>query len=266
MGKPRIVGLGSTALADSISYLCSAVMIALVRVALSPEAEQGEAPGRTVGATWFAYWRDWLEGLSAVGREKGIRALFLAVGLGSLADGVINALFVLFPAAILGVGSAQYGAMLTALGIGSLLGSVCVGWLAKTLAPARLFWLGWMGKGLTYLLAFNVRSFPLILALFTLSGVPTVGSQVSIQTLLQTSVQDRLRARVYRRICCYPLTPSPGGHRPGQYSRRSARYPAPSRSRVCSLSSCGFGCFLTLHASSCAKALSVANQGNRRAG
>jgi MFS family permease len=192
-----ILGLASTAFADSISYLCSAVMIALVLVAPGPEEEQGEVPGRTVRATWFAYWRDWLEGLGAVGREKGIRALFLAVGLGSLADGVINALFVLFPAAILGMGSAQYGAMLTALGIGSLLGSVCVSWLAKTLAPARLFWLGWIGKGLTYLLAFNIRSFPLILALFTLSGVPTVGNQVSTQTLLQTSVQDRLRARVF---------------------------------------------------------------------
>jgi MFS family permease len=190
-------GLASTALVDSISYLCSAVMIALVLIAPGSEAVQGEVPGRTVRAMWFAYWRDWLEGLGAVGREKGIRALFLAVGLGSLADGVINALFVLFPAAILGMGSAQYGAMLTALGIGSLLGSVFVGRLAKTFTPTRLFWLGWMGKGLAYLLAFNVRSFPLILALFTLSGVPTVGNQVSTQTLLQTSVQDRLRARVF---------------------------------------------------------------------
>src|SRR5258706_5034267 len=50
------------------------------------------------------------------------------------------------------------------------------------------------------------------------------------------------RPRV-RRIYCYSLTPSPGGHRPGQHSRRSARYPTPSRSRLCSLSPCGFGCF-----------------------
>lgn len=192
-----ILGLASTALADSISYLCSAVMIALVLVAPGPDAEQGEVPGKTVRAKWFGYWSDWLEGLSVVGREKGIRALFLVVSLSSLADGVINALFVLFPAAILGMGSTQYGAMLTALGIGSILGSIFVGQFAKMLPPARLFWLGWMGKGLTYLLAFNIRSFPLILALFTLSGVPTVSSQVSLQTLLQTSVEDHLRARVF---------------------------------------------------------------------
>ncbi|GCE09185.1 MFS transporter [Dictyobacter aurantiacus] len=193
----EIFGLGSTTLADSISYLCSAVLIALVLVAPNSEAEQVEASGGTVRAKWFAYWRDWLEGLRTVGQQKGIRTLFVAVGLGSLADGVINALFVLFPSAILGMEAAQYGAMLTALGIGSLLGSVCVGWLAKRLSLPRLFWLGWAGKGLIYLLAFNVRSFPLILALFTLSGVPTVSNQVSTQTLLQTSVEDRLRARVF---------------------------------------------------------------------
>lgn len=191
------LGLASTALIDSISYLCSAAMIALVLVAPASEAERSKVPGKTARVKWLAYWRDWLEGLRAVKREGVLKTLFLVVGLGALADGVLNALFVLFPAAILGMGSAQYGAVLTALGVGSLLGSLAIGWLAKMFAPARLFWPGWLGKGLTYLLAFNVRSFPLILVLFVLSGIPTVSSQVSTQTLLQTSVEDRLRARVF---------------------------------------------------------------------
>jgi len=50
---------------------------------------------------------------------------------------------------------------------------------------------------LTYLLVFNIRSFPVILILFTLSGTPTVAGQVSNQTLLQTNVEDRFRGRVF---------------------------------------------------------------------
>jgi hypothetical protein len=127
-----------------------------------------------------------------------------------------------------------------------------------------LFWLGWMGKGLTYLLAFNIRSFTMIRFVHTLrctdSGLSSKHPNIAPNLCPGSPTRPRVQ-----RICCYPLTPFPGGYRPGQHSRRSARYPAPSRSRVCSLSSCGFGCFLALHASSCVKALSVAHKGNRRA-
>lgn len=192
-----VLGFTSTVLADSISYLCSSALIALILIAPNSDVRQDEMFRKTVRAKWLTYWRDWLEGLRFVRQKKGIRALFLVVSLGSLGDGVINALLVLFPTAILGMGSAQYGAMLTALGIGSILGSIFVGRFAKTLPPSRLFWLGWIGKGVIYFAAFNVRLFPLILVLFTLSGLASASSQVSIQTLLQTSIDDHLRARVF---------------------------------------------------------------------
>jgi hypothetical protein len=41
------------------------------------------------------------------------------------------------------------------------------------------------------------HSFPLVLALFTLSGILTVGNQVSLQTLLRTAVADYWCTRVF---------------------------------------------------------------------
>lgn len=98
------------------------------------------------------YWRDWLEGLVTVKENSPLRVLFLVIAVAALADGVINALFVIFPAAALHLGSTQYGEMLTALGVGSLTGSFLVGLFAQKISPARVIWGGLLGKGLTYLL------------------------------------------------------------------------------------------------------------------
>lgn len=192
-----LLGLSSTAIADSISYFFSALMISFVFIPSRHfEAKPETAPVK-VASKWVTYWRDWLEGLNVVRKERILAALFLVVVISSFAEGVINALFVVFPAAILHVGPSQYGAMLTALGIGSIIGSVLTARLARIMSPARFLWFGWLGKGLIYLCVFNIRSFPAIMALLILSGTPTVGGQVSTQTLLQTKVEDSLRGRVF---------------------------------------------------------------------
>jgi MFS family permease len=190
-----MLGLSSTVIADSISYFCSAAMIALILVPSDLSREKPVVQSRAA-TRWISYWRDWLAGLSSVKQERTITVLFLVVALAALADGIINALFVVHPAAILHLGPSQYGEMLTALGIGSIIGSLLSGRFARIMSSARFVMLGLLGKGFIYLLAFNTRSFPVILILFILSGIPTVGWQVGTQTLLQTNVQDRLRGRV----------------------------------------------------------------------
>jgi Na+/melibiose symporter-like transporter len=192
-----IVGSASTIIADGVSYVSSALMITLVLVPLSLPEKSSEHIESESMTKRVSYWRDWLDGLIMIKEENQLRVLFLVVALAALADGVINALLVVFPASILHLGSSQYGEMLTALGIGTLIGSFLTGQLAKKVSSARFLWGGLLGKGLTYLLIFNTRSFPVILILFALSGTPTVGWQVSTQTLLQTSVEDRLRGRVF---------------------------------------------------------------------
>ena len=195
-----VLGLSSTVIADSISYFFSALMILLVLIpsnAANITGEQVETTRPNAASKWIAYWHDWLEGLSFVVKDRFITILFLVIAVASLADGIINPLFVVFPAAILHLGSAQYGEILTALGIGSILGSILIGRIAKNIPALRFIWTGLLGKGIAYLLIFNNRSFPLVLALFIVSGVPTMGWQISIQTLLQTQVEDRLRGRVF---------------------------------------------------------------------
>lgn len=189
-----LVGPASTIIADGVSYVCSAVMIMLVIVPFSfSKRNYEQKQSRSIAD----YWRDWLEGLGTVKEHGTLRMLFLVVAVAALADGMINALLVIFPTTTLYLGSTQYGEMLTALGVGSLIGSFLVGQFAQKISPVRVIWGGLFGKGLTYLLVFNSRSFPLILLIFILSGTPAVGWQISTQTLIQTTAEERLRGRVF---------------------------------------------------------------------
>lgn len=192
-----LIGPASTILGDGISYVCSAALITLVTVPLALGKQNDEPVQSRPVTIKTSYWRSWLDGLGVVREQAALRVLFLTVALASFADGIINALFVIFPAAILHLGSTQYGEILTAVGVGSLIGSFLVGQFAQKIPSTFFLWAGLFGKGLLYLLIFNMRSFPIILIIFVLSGTPTVGWQISIQTLLQTTVEDQLRGRVF---------------------------------------------------------------------
>jgi len=192
-----MLGPASTIIADGLSYVGSAIMISLVLVSAAPRGEIHQSDSSEAMGKWTAYWHDWLEGLRVVKEERLLRALFLVVALAAIGDGMSSPAFVLFPTVVLHLGASAYGGMLTALGVGNLIGSLLVGQLAKRISPTRFIAVGLLGEGLAYLLAFSSRSSALALVLFVISGTPVVGWQVSAQTLLQTSVEERLRGRVF---------------------------------------------------------------------
>lgn len=192
-----MLGPASAIIADGLSYVGSAIMISLVLVSAVPREEILQ-PGRSEAVgKWTSCWHDWLEGLRVVKEERLLRVLFLVVALAAIGDGISSPAFVLFPSVVLHLGASAYGSMLTALGVGNLIGSLLTGRLAKRMSPINFIAAGLLGEGLTYLLAFRSQSFALSLVMFVISGTPVVGWQVSAQTLLQTTVEERLRGRVF---------------------------------------------------------------------
>jgi hypothetical protein len=63
--------------------------------------------------------------------------------------------------------------------------------------PAHLWGTSSVLAGFLLLLMFNLPSLPLALTLSFLLGLPTVGSRAGQHTMLQQSVPDRYRGRVY---------------------------------------------------------------------
>jgi predicted MFS family arabinose efflux permease len=91
----------------------------------------------------------------------------------------------------------QLGWLMAAQGVGGLIGGLLVGQMSKTLSPRLLIP---FGLGITATILLVIVNFPIYvvaLALMVLVGIVAMGWAVSAPTLLQMSVADRYRGRIF---------------------------------------------------------------------
>jgi MFS family permease len=101
-----------------------------------------------------------------------------------------------YAADILHVGEGGYGALLSANGVGALLGALTVATYGSRMQPRRMILGGvWLFSAMLVLLAV-VRWFPLVLACMAMSGLGMLLYIATTNTLIQTSVSDAMRGRV----------------------------------------------------------------------
>lgn len=191
-------GLAGAIVADAVSYLLAALLIALIAVpggtrAAKPESEEtveAAVAGRP------SVWRELVEGLSLIRADRMLQALILVVAVSVLADSLNSPLIVPFILEIVAGGSALFGLVLAVRGVAGLLGGVVVARFGHGIAPERL--LGWslvcLGAGM--LVFVNVPLIPVMLIVQLAMGPAIVGWLSSQQTLLQTSVEDQYRGRL----------------------------------------------------------------------
>jgi MFS family permease len=191
-----LAGLTLVVLLDSISYLISGTMIALISL---PRRQTGgpQLPATPDPMERASVWQDWLEGLNTVKRDARLTTIFIVNGIVMLAEGIINVLFVAFVKDVLQGNGLEFGWLMTARGLGALVGGFIVGYVGKSLTPMRITILGAVGIGVIYLAMFNTAALPLALPLFALSGVPGIAYGVGVQTSLQSGVADRYRGRMF---------------------------------------------------------------------
>ncbi len=185
-------GLTGVVLVDAASFLGSAGLIALVRVA----PHRAAASPREHGAPWRAFWREWVEGLDLVRRSRVLTALFVVWGITMLAQGILSTLWVPFVRGILHGSAPLLGWIGTAQGVGGILGGVAAGRLGALAPPRGLITAGSSVAGLLLLALVNLRAIPLILLLSLGVGVPVLLADVTTDTLLQQHTPDAYRGRV----------------------------------------------------------------------
>jgi len=192
-------GLPGVVLVDSVSFLASGLLIALIAVptATGEGVETGPASAVTPTQAWVAVWREWLEGLRLVRTASALVTLFAVTGLAMLGQGFLTALNVVFVKTVLHGDARVFGWMVTVAGIGGLVGGVVVGHVGPRVPPARLVTLGFAAAGVILVVRSNIPILPIFLALTGLAPVFLTGLGVSLQTLLQGSVPDRYRGRVF---------------------------------------------------------------------
>jgi MFS family permease len=137
-----------------------------------------------------------LEGFAYVAGHRRVRRLLLFLSVAGVFGWSYSVLLPAYATDILHVGERGYGALLSANGLGALLGALTVATYGSRVQPRRLILGGlWVFSAALLLLAV-VRWFPLVLACLAVGGWGMLLFFSTANTLVQTSVSDAMRGRV----------------------------------------------------------------------
>ena len=180
-------GLGGVVVADAGTFVVAAL---LVRAVAAPPR-----PPRVAGAPGM--FHDWLEGLQVVRRDRQVLVLAAVLGLMTFGGTMLDPLQVAGVRDVLGRGPQVYAWLLWIHAGFGIAGTLVVGRFGSRVTPRQL--MGWSSvvAGVALLVRFDVPWLPLALALAAVSGVTSVAASVGVETLVQRSVRDEHRGRVY---------------------------------------------------------------------
>jgi len=137
------------------------------------------------------------EGLSYIAHEPRVRGIIVGLGLGLIGAGAIIPLGPLFANEGLGGDAASYGILLTAFGTGAAIGVVALLFFQKKLPRESVFDFAVMGAGVCLILAATFTSLMPATIAVALMGACAGTSYVTGFTVLQETVQDDLRGRIF---------------------------------------------------------------------
>jgi len=183
-------GLDAVAVADALTFVVAAALVAGVRV--RPQAEVASEPG--AGAGFVAEWR---RGLVLVRRDPSIRALFAIFGLMTFGGTMLDPLAAPWVHDVLGGGNDVYALLMTVHAVAGIAGSLVVGACGSRLPPRLLCGVGSVLAGCLLLVRFNVPVLGVAVVLSLVSGVTAVASSVGVDTLTQQRVPESYRGRVF---------------------------------------------------------------------
>jgi predicted MFS family arabinose efflux permease len=195
-------GLPTVVIVDTVSFAVSAALIAAIRAEAQPE--RADAPANEAAA-WSRATGEWLAGLRLVGRDRVLRTIFLATGVGMLGEGTFSVGYTPLVIDVLKGGATGAGILASAQAIGGLIAGAVVARVALKTSPRLLFAGGMIGLGFTDLGVANAGTFvpPGAAAVIAasgfmlLAGFPVVASFSARQGLLQLLTTDTFRGRVF---------------------------------------------------------------------
>jgi MFS family permease len=178
-------GEGWCFLLNGVSFLAVIAGLAMMRL---PPPPRDPAPGGALGRM--------TEGFGYVAKTPPIRALLILLGCVSLLGMPYTVLGPVIAEDVLHGGPRAYGLLMSAAGVGSLLGAVALALKRRT--SGLLVWVpaGAAGFGATLILFSFSRVFWLSAALLVPAGFCMMVQMASVNTLVQSMVPDRLRGRV----------------------------------------------------------------------
>lgn len=179
------IGMAMCFFVDGVSYLAVIVGLWMMRL---PKFVKPERPG--------SGWAHILEGFAYVWGHRRMKTLLILFSVVGVFGWSYSVLLPAFATDVLKRGAAGYGALLSANGIGALVGALTVASIGQRVNRRFLVFGGlWIFSAMLLLLAF-VHNFYFALALLGVSGWGMMLFFSTINTMLQMDASDEMRGRV----------------------------------------------------------------------
>lgn len=177
---------------DSISYLASAALLAVMRVGRSERAEGAFGIGQL--------WKDVREGASFLVHQAELRANTVISTVAQVAVGTEVVCSLLYAQTILDQSQVRfpvnYSLLMAAIGLGSIVGGLVIGALAGSFRKGPMAIAGFVGLGASFIAAGLVTDPVLAIGFFFLAGVANMAFIIPNITLFQERTPQALFARV----------------------------------------------------------------------
>jgi MFS family permease len=179
------IGIAMCFFVDGLSYLAVIAGLAMMRL---PEFVKPQRPDSAAAHV--------LEGFSYVWQHRRMKTLLILFAIVGIFGWSYSVLMPAFATDVLKVGAGGYGALLSANGIGALLGALTVASVGHRVSRRFLVFGGlWIFSAMLLLLAF-VQNFYLALVLLAIGGWGMLLFFSTTNTSLQINATDEMRGRV----------------------------------------------------------------------
>ncbi len=189
------VGFTNVVIVDAVTYLVAAVFITLV---VAPVVVLEETAEEAVQLNPLAkIWHELKDGLQLVAQSALLRGLFIIIGISLFGDAILSSLLPVFAQDVAGFGAAEWGWILTARGVGGVVGGLIIAQLGPRFSHTQMITGGLVITGALILLMIFFPTLPVILPLMIVAGPALMAWIISGQTLLQQGTEDKYRGRIF---------------------------------------------------------------------
>jgi len=185
-----IIGIYGTTpafIANSLTFLFSAVMVALIREILGSE----KADDRKTGM-----FSDFKEGVRFMFKDNIMRYIIIVFSIVMILVTGINPLIIVYTHKILGKGDAEFGYLISVLGAGGIVGGFLYGLFGKRLSKLQVMIYNLLIDGFVMCLLGFTSSYIIAGVIFFIFGMINTAFQIAIMTFLQEYIPDNLRGRI----------------------------------------------------------------------
>jgi len=188
-------GIFGIVVIDSLSFFISAMLIWNIRSSAAL-GQNSISNTSTSLLSKLNIWNDWVNGIRVIGSEFTVISIFILMSIIMFGQGIISVLLFVFVQQALGGGSLEMGWMISAQGIGGIIGGLIMAKYGNRLLSVRTIILGFSLTGILLTIMANMTQISYVLLILPFVGITVVCAEVSVSTFFQKSTPDEYRGRI----------------------------------------------------------------------